>query len=305
MSKISVIIPVYNTVDYLEQCLRSVCNQTYSSIEIICVNDGSTDGSDKILEQFAKKDRRILLIHQNNYGESRARNVGLKIASGDYITFVDCDDWIEPDMYQRMVFAIEKENVDLVAGSWFYESDEESIAIKNSKKIIPDKFGRDKLLKYIYERDSYKGFAYMWDKLYKRSLFYDDNGKVMLFDENLQIGGDVLYLARLILNTKSAMYLDTSFYHYRQRKDSGCHSENLSKKVDWLKAYIRVMDIFEEEGISRDVIDLVKRFFVYHCSNVAELAYKKKDKDVMIYCQDWMRKYEKEYVRLNVGKREW
>ena len=100
----------------------------------------------------------------------------------------------------------------------------------------------------------------MWDKLYKRSLFYDDNGKVMLFDENLQIGGDVLYLARLILNTKSAMYLDTSFYHYRQRKDSGCHSENLSKKVDWLKAYIRVMDIFEEEGISRDVIDLVKLF---------------------------------------------
>ena len=102
MIKVSVIIPVYNVDKYLEECLQSVCSQTLKDIEIICINDGSTDKSGQILKDFAKKDKRIILIEQENRGVSIARNNGLKAARGEYIGFVDSDDCIDPDFYEKL-----------------------------------------------------------------------------------------------------------------------------------------------------------------------------------------------------------
>ncbi len=301
MKKISVIVPVYNTVRYLEQCLKSICNQTYSELEIICVDDGSTDGSEKIVDDFAKRDKRIITVHQKNAGESNARNIGLKKASGDYITFVDCDDWLELDMYEQLMNIMRREDADMVACSWFSDSEKENVIIKNRKVVASGKFDRQMLLQYVYERDSYKSFAYMWDKLYKRKLFYDSNDNLILFDENIRLGADGLYLAQLVLNTESAVFLDKPLYHYRQRYDSGCHTEDIGKRLDWVYTYVKIVKLFENQKISENVLDLVRRFLAYHCSNVAEMAYNQGNENALEKCQNLMKQYEEVYKRLNIG----
>lgn len=304
MKKISVIIPIYNTVNCLTKCLDSVCNQTYTALEIICIDDGSTDGSEIIVDKFSKKDSRIRLICQENHGESHARNVGVKKATGDYITFVDCDDWIESTMYEEMMVIMEKEKVDLVASSWFEEG-KTSKRIENKKSPLHDVFGKQKLLEYIYERDSYRGFAYLWDKLYKRELFYNEYGQLILFDENLKLGGDVLYLARLALNVERAIYMDKAFYHYRQREDSGCHSTDLEKRQDWIKAYIMLLHMFADYQVDAYILDLVKRFLAYHSSNLAQLAYEQNNKKFLLKGQAMMRQYGNEYRKMNKDKKEY
>ena len=113
--KVSVVIPIWNTEKYLRKCLASVVNQTYKNLEIICINDGSPDNSLAILEEYAKKDSRIIIINQGNAGVSTARNRGLDIATGEYISFVDPDDWIESNTYESTVNLFEKNpKVDLI-----------------------------------------------------------------------------------------------------------------------------------------------------------------------------------------------
>ena len=146
---VSIIVPVYNTAQYLKRCINSIINQTYKNLEIICVNDGSTDGSELILDEFAAKDSRIRIIHKQNNGESSARNFGLKIMTGQYIGFVDCDDWIEADMYERLVSVAVEKDVDIVASSWFKDTDDESVKIVNQLPVSEEVFEREDFLLYI------------------------------------------------------------------------------------------------------------------------------------------------------------
>ena len=213
---------------------------------------------------------------------------------------MDCDDWIEPQMYEVLVNALEKNSVDIVASSWYKDSDNESQLMGNRLPVILEKIDRQQLMLYVYRRDDYQGFAYMWNKLYKREVIYSKkNNQPILFDENLQLGGDVLYLADVLLKTSSAIYIEQAFYHYRQRSTSGCHTENISKRLDWLKAYEIVIDKFEKENISEDILIWVKRFMAYHSSNTAEIAYRKGNKSALKKCQKIMRKYYKEYLATN------
>lgn len=291
---ISVIVPVYNTVQDLEKCLMSICNQTYKKLEIICVDDGSTDGSEKIVDEFAARDSRIKAIHQKNAGESNARNVGLINASGDYIAFCDCDDWIDEDMYETLLYTAEEYNLDMVAAGWYKEYTTKSIAAVNKLPVTENVFGTDMLLGYLYRRDDYQGFAYMWDKLYKREIVADCR-----FDENLKLGGDVLFLAVAALNSKRNKYIDRTFYHYNQRNTSGCHTTDLVKLKDWICAYEMTIRIFEERGVAKETVDYVKRFLAYHSSNFAEEAYKQGNFCQMKVFQEYMKMYENEYVNLN------
>ncbi len=303
--KVSLIIPVYNTANYLRRCLESAVSQTYANMEIICVDDGSTDGSEKIVDEFARKDKRVIAIHQGNRGESNARNRGLKISGGDYIGFMDCDDWIEPDMYENLVAALEAKSADMaIAGFYqeFEDVDRECVEVKNEKPVEPKVFNKKMLLRYLYERDSYRAFAYMWDKLYKKEILYNDSGELILFDESMKLGGDVLYLAQSALNTKRAVYVEKSFYHYLQRVDSGFHIPDLARRKDHIRAYQMVEKEFEENNIEPLVIDFIKRMIAYNCSITAELAYRQQNKIILAECQEKMKKYEKEYRALNVHK---
>lgn len=306
--KISLVIPVYNTEDYLERCLESAISQTYKNMEIICVDDGSTDDSGRIVDEFARRDKRVIGIHQKNKGESNARNTALRIASGDYIGFMDCDDWIEPDMYEELADALEKTNADMaIAGFYqeFEENEKTQIRVENEREVEQEVFGRERLLRYLYERDSYRAFAYMWNKLYKREVIYPDTKEMICFDESMKLGGDVLFLAQCALNTNCAVYLDKSFYHYLQRRDSAFHTLDLSKRMDHIRAYQIVKKEFEESNVESSVLDLVKRILAYNASNTAQIAYELRNKGILEMCQQLMKRYEKEYRVLNKNRREW
>lgn len=304
MKKVSLIIPVYNAEKYLKRCLESVVMQTYKNLEIICINDESNDRSGEIAEEFAKMDNRIIVIHQKNAGESGARNTGLMAASGDYIGFIDCDDWIELEMYERLVKLLESQKADMAAASWFLEREEETIPIRNEKEVKLGSFDREQLMEYLYERDSYRGFAYMWDKLYRRELIFDSCAKPMLFHESLILGGDVLYLAQLALKTNKAAYMDVPFYHYFQRMDSGGHTSDLEKKKDWLQAYLMIIDLYSRNKISCYILDLLKRFLVYHSGNIATEAFGQKNGEMLRYCKNIMLQYKNEYLKMNEHKPE-
>jgi glycosyltransferase involved in cell wall biosynthesis len=298
-NKISVIIPIYNTYRELPKCLDSVCNQTYKNLEIICIDDGSSDGSEIILDNFANKDNRIIVVHQKNNGESNARNEGLKRATGDYVAFVDCDDWIDAKMYEEMISVMFSEDLDMVAVSWYKEWANQSLEINNKLPVMEQAFNQEQLLNYIYKRDSYRGFAYMWNKLYQRELLLDASRKIMLFDECLTLGGDVLYLAQAAVNVKKAKYINKSYYHYRQRESSGCHTTDLGKMKDWLSAYEMVIELFEKKHISQELCDFVRRFMAYHAYNAAKLAIEQNDDNWKLYYKRIMYENEKIYIKLN------
>ena len=305
MEKISIIIPVYNNSEYLKQCLDSIKNQTYTDMEIICVDDGSTDGAGKIADDIAAADDRFIVIHQENHGESHARNTGLRLVTGDYVAFCDCDDWIEPDMYETLINKAKETDADMVAGSWYKEKADASEAVVNAKDVGEEIFGRDELLRYIYERDAYQAFAYMWNKLYRREVLYDKADELIFFDETLELGGDVVYLARLALNAKQVVYVDKPFYHYRIKEMSGSHTTELKKLRDWVKAYEMTVGLMKQNHAEKETIDYIVRFMAYRCSNIVEEATKQGNDATKKEFQDYMRRYETEYIRLNYGHTDW
>lgn len=299
MRKVSVIVPVYNTQKELGRCLCSIKEQTYKNLEIICIDDGSTDGSEEIVDTFAKEDKRFVVIHQKNMGESSARNAGLKIATGDIIAFCDCDDWIEGDTYEALMEEMDQYDLDISAGGWMKETSKGTEEIRNALSITEDVFGQVQLLNYLYKRDYYRGMAYMWNKLYKREILEKKGEALILFDENLALGGDVVFLARAALNAKRVKYIDRAFYHYSQRETSGCHTKDVIKLRDWIRAYEIVIEMLTLRGIDHEIIDYTKRFLAYHSSNAAEIASNQGLTDARIEFQNFMRLYEKEYTELN------
>jgi len=296
---LSVIIPVYNTSSTLRRCLDSVCNQTYKNLEIIIVDDGSTDGAERIVDEYAACDCRVKLVHQSNSGESAARNCGLRLVTGDYYTFVDCDDWLELDMYEQLVRVAVTDKVDLVACSWIKEYDDLTEVITNAMPVTSDVMTREQLLMYVYKRDMYRGLTYMWDKIYRRNMMFDDKHQLIEFREDLVLGGDVVYLARMVLNAKSARYIDKAYYHYYQRSDSGGHTIDLDKRLDWLQAYFIILEYISDNKIQTDAIPWIERFLAYHASNVAELAYNQKNQRILKICQEYMSDYQTIYERTN------
>ena len=143
---LSVIVPIYNVEEYLEKCLDSIINQTYKNLEIILVDDGSPDKCPQICDEYAKKDDRIVVIHKENGGVSSARNLGLDIAKGEFITFVDSDDWIDETMYEKMMLKQAEENLDLVFTR--YKTIKNG-SIKKIKELTMDIFCKGNDLQYF------------------------------------------------------------------------------------------------------------------------------------------------------------
>lgn len=299
MSKISVIVPVYNTCTELPRCIESICNQTYKDLEIIMIDDGSTDGSEVIVDKYGNLDKRIKVIHQPNSGESNARNRGLSEASGAYITFVDCDDWIDNDMYETMVREAEDNDLDIMAVSWYKDSGAASTPIKNHLNTERGVFDRDKLLHYIYMRDSYRGLAYMWNKLYKRDILELPDGSLKKFDDSLKLGGDVLYVAKAAIDSNRNKYIDKAYYHYNQRAESGVHTLSVLKMKDWIRAYELTIDELLSASVPELTISYVKRFMAYHACEGTQIAIKEHDEKAKMYFQNILKECERDYIRLN------
>lgn len=231
---ISVIVPVYNVEKYLKKCIDSLINQTYSNLEIILINDGSTDNSGIICDKYMSIDQRIKVIHQQNKGVSAARNAGLKIARGDYITFVDSDDWLENNAYSVLVADIQDNSADAVfCGYKIFDEFEELLRI-----VSPQKQGIVKMAEALYQilgmkkKMDYYGTA-PWNKLIRKDYIVN-----LLFDEKLNELEDGLFLVEAIQRCTTVYLESDPLINYRIRKNSISHKEGISRAhVDKIIAY--------------------------------------------------------------------
>lgn len=223
---ISIIVPCYNVERYLDKCIKSIINQTISNIEIILVNDGSTDNTGKICTCYAKLDKRIKVINKENGGISSARNSGIAVASGKYIGFVDSDDYIEPNMYEILYKNLVKYNVDIAQCSYNVFCGNNIIPIKksNHKKI----FNNEEGVKNILEADIF--FPSVWNKLYKRSI-------VDIYFRTYNISEDRVFNIEVFKNAKSSIYLDDCKYNYVQNENSLVNSAYSKKNIDVLLGF--------------------------------------------------------------------
>jgi len=211
MEKISIIIPVYNVSKYLKRCLDSVINQTYKNIEIIIVNDGSTDDSLKICESYQKKDKRIIIINQKNQGLSAARNKGLNIANGKYICFIDSDDYVFYDYVLYLYRLIKKDNYDFSSCNSIkiINNKQFKTNIKEKKYILNSKTA----LKMLFNNNN--NFSQSaWGKLYKKELFKNIKYPVGKVYEDIETTGNI------ILKSKKIIYSTLPKYNYCIRNDS-------------------------------------------------------------------------------------
>lgn len=225
MLKVSIIIPTYNVADYLVECLQSVVNQTLKDIEIICVNDGSTDNSGKILDEYAAKDSRIKVIHKENGGYGKAMNVGMDNATGKYIGIVEPDDYVESNMYEELYNYAEKNNVDFVKADLYYWYS------KENKKIYTNCISNKNLYNKIIREFSDLGLVVStignWVGIYQRDFIEKNHIK------HLETPGasyqDQGFYYQIIFNAKSAYYINKAFYWYKQ--DNIASSINNKNKV--------------------------------------------------------------------------
>lgn len=216
--KITVIVPVYNVENYLRKCLDSIITQTYKNIEIVVVNDGSTDASGEICKEFAEMDHRITYIEQENAGLSAARDTGLNNMSGNYVTFVDSDDWIELDYVETLYKKITEYQADIAVGNYYSFNESEGMFCFN---ILGDSYYEKvydnvSIFENLYETQEMRSFALIsaWGKLYKARLF-----EQLRFDMG-KLGEDGYLNQKVYLLSEKVIYLNKSLYAYRIRKGS-------------------------------------------------------------------------------------
>lgn len=217
---ISIIVPVYNVEKYLDKCIQSLINQTYKNIEIILIDDGSTDSSGKICDEWAKKDKRIVIKHTKNSGVSMARNIGIKLAKGIYIGFVDADDYIANDMYEFLLKNMKEHNSDISICS-SYDVYEDGKIIHNKIENINIELDNIDALIYIFKA-GYYGTG-IWNKLFKKELLQDNS-----FDIELSNGEELSVLFNAIKQAKKIYYSSVPKYYYYQRVGSATHNKKIN-----------------------------------------------------------------------------
>lgn len=249
-NKVSVIIPVYNVEDYLERCLDSVINQTYKNLEIIVVDDGSTDNSGEICDEYAKKDSRIIVIHKENGGLSSARNSGMDICTGDYIAFVDSDDYIHPITYDTCMNIMFKEEVDYVEFEYKNVSKTEvfevikvsDYEISNSYDVIN---GRIKWEKHN---------CLAWNKLFKSDFILPFRFQLDVLNE------DSFIFNEYVLDIKNKAYIPLSFYYYFQRSGSIMNQNYTLKHIDGFRSHLMLYNTLKNHNINLYELQLKKIF---------------------------------------------
>lgn len=208
---ISIIIPIYNTGEYLKKCINSILNQTYKDLQIILVNDGSTDNSLSIMKEYEGQDSRILSIDRPHEGVSAARNAGLEAVTGEYISFIDSDDWIEPDMYQIILDILLENNADRVICEWIEEFSDGTSTIKKHKGKKKILLKDDEIIKRFLKNDLHLHNT----GLFKRSLLKD-----VFFEIGRERGEDMLVSFQTVIKARCIVYVDIPLYHRYHRVGS-------------------------------------------------------------------------------------
>lgn len=293
---ISVIVAAYNIEAYLPRCLESLLRQSYHELEIIVVDDGSKDNTGEICDQYAQKDSRIQVIHQSNQGLSGARNAGLAAASGDYIGYVDGDDWIEPDMYEAMLAACEEEDAQIAICA--YRKVKEENLCKEQKKPI-DFSGRRYVLTrqqaldiYICDNKSYHIYNSVWSKLFRKDLV-----EGMRFPAGKK-SEDIMYTTRALANANRCIFVDKPYYNYvLDREDSimnrKLHERRFQDEIPfWKEQIVYLREIGMEE--------MSEKAFYYFCRRMLFYFEEFKDKKMKASSKEILKilKADKEKIKI-------
>lgn len=252
--KISVVIPVYNTARYLPNCLDSLVDQTYRDIEYILVDDGSSDTSLDICRLYAEKDDRFVVIAKENGGPSSARNLAIERARGEYVTFVDSDDFVVRDAYARIAALLEKhENPDcLVFGGYLVpdNASEHLYSLVNTRDIVYTEFEPTMLFHETGTR------PFLWLQVMKRSIIVENNIKM---DESIKLGEDQLFQMEFFPYTKKVAFVSEKFYNYRWRRAGSIMHETAEKKQKKLLLHVdlvdKVFNLMEEKQPSPEMLE--------------------------------------------------
>lgn len=206
--KISVIIPAYNVAQWLPRCIESVLGQTYQNLEILLIDDGSTDDTVSIIDAYAEKDPRIIAIHQENHGVSHARNQGLLLATGDLIAFIDSDDALEPDMHELLVQVMEAHNADISHCGYKHIVRDEIRLVHDTRRILPQ--SRDEALCCLVGGRLFDGG--LWNKLFRREVLSG-----LRFREGIRMNEDILFCFEAFCRAEKTVFADYALYHYYAR----------------------------------------------------------------------------------------
>lgn len=277
MCKVSIIIPVYNVQAYLKKCLDSVLNQTFKDIEIILINDGSTDDSLNICEEYSKRDNRIKIIDKENEGVSKTRNLGLLRAQGEYISFIDSDDWVEPNMIEELYNSAISNNAEFCMCNYIKESNSKSLYIDSGtyKKVLEGNDIKNYLLIPLIEREDNQkehilaGFRGPWGKLFKKDIIEKYNIK---FKKDLIIGEDFIFNLEILACTKKVVINEGFYYHYltndnsatmRYKKD--CWNSIYRNTILYLEDFLKKNKLYLE---AKDKVNkLIIKYFLMSIMN--------------------------------------
>ena len=255
MVQITIILPVYNVEKYLRQCLDSIVNQTFKDFECLCINDGSTDKSLSILQEYAQKDERFKIVTQENKGLSVTRNVGIKNTNTKYLTFIDSDDWITENYLEVLYNKIEETNADIVRASYKFYFEEDN-SYKSAKIREIHKINTNSNIERLYK--GYAG-AFVWAKLYKTSLIKDNN---IRFYEG-KISEDCPFSSLVYLYSKKIIFVSDELLFYRKHSLSITGNFEKTATDDFYNFVTLTKDLQNRLFTAKEITELCIDIYLY------------------------------------------
>lgn len=284
---VSVIVPIYKVEQYLPQCIDSIIGQTYKDLEIILVDDGSPDACGRICDKYARKDKRIKVYHKENGGLSDARNYGIRMATGEYLGFVDSDDWVEPEMFESLVRTADENHADIVSCGFFREDLTRTIVCAG----IDMKFTCSVDLVKALLRDDIRVFV--WNKLYRKSCL-----PLSVFSKG-HVYEDIAIMHKILLMAACGESISTPLYHYRSnRLGSINQSRSMDNLIDYWLAHKSRYDYFLADRCfneDKEIIDKLRFWCALSIARTWRWCYANTKKEIKNYSSflEEMRSYAK------------
>lgn len=272
--KLSIIIPAYNVEKYISQCLDSVVGQSFADFEVLLIDDGSTDSTGRICDEYAAKDSRIRVVHQANGGQGAARNAGLAMAEADVVGFVDGDDWVEPSMFETLYGNMQRYGADISVCGMFinYADHQNTFSIKGGEKVM----GQQEALAAILEDAEVR--SYLWNKIFKKSLIGEKPFKNRTFEDHATAYKWFARCNRVVVCPKPE-------YHYRQRLSSTVYGNNTDKSMMKCGIEKERMEFAKQHLRDKSVVDSLVLRFVRSCIlHAKDIAKYEKDKARAVAC---------------------
>ena len=261
MVKVSVIVPIYNCGKYLDRCINTILNQTYEQFELILINDGSKDNSLDILKKYKRIDNRIIIINNSNKGVSKTRNIGIDIAKGKYISFIDADDFIDKDMLENMVKLIEDECADIVMTGIILDIELNNKVNRKIQSFDEDiAIGQKEVAVNVLKRLNGTYINSPVNKLYKKEIINNNN---IYMNENIDLGEDLIFNLNYLSNCKKVIFKKEAYYHYCIRIKESLTSEYRKNKLENIEfIYNECKEYFLKCGLDKKYIEELNSNFI-------------------------------------------